>query len=184
MTDKNFTNIDIKEDNIPSGDNLDFEELADSHDKMAFITFFVFWAVVLIGALTALFFTGKLGLISQFYPIPIAYAGLLIAVYIWSGLMAEACGFSLRDKDIHFKSGIIWKKTISLPFNRIQHVELESGPIERAFKLSTLKFFTAGGASTDMKIPALTMERASRLREFVIKKSGISEDAIASSGNE
>jgi len=91
-------------------------------------------------------------------------------------MMAKSRGFSLREHDIHYKSGIIWRKTVSLPFNRIQHVELESGPVERIFKLTTLKFFTAGGGKADMKIPALGFERASKLRSFVMEQAGVVEN--------
>jgi len=110
--------------------------------------------------------------------IPLLFIAL--SVFIWAPMVAQSRGFALRDHDIHYKSGIIWRKTVSLPFNRIQHVELESGPLERIFKLTTLKFFTAGGGNADMKIPALGFERASKLRSFVMEKAGVVESESAS----
>lgn len=85
----------------------------------------------------------------------------------------RAQGYQLREQDLHYKHGVIWRNVVSLPYIRIQHVELESGPMERIFKLATLKFFTAGGGTADMKIPGLPFATASSIRSFVMEKAGV-----------
>jgi len=51
-----------------------------------------------------------------------------------------------------------------VPYGRMQFVEVTAGPIERVFKLSTLKLHTAAAAS-DARIPGLETDEASRLRD-------------------
>jgi membrane protein YdbS with pleckstrin-like domain len=51
-----------------------------------------------------------------------------------------------------------------VPYGRMQFVEVTAGPIERVFKLSTVKLHTAAAAS-DARIPGLEREEATRLRD-------------------
>ena len=77
----------------------------------------------------------------------------------------------MREHDMLYKSGLIFRKTIALPFNRIQHSEINQGPIERKFNLASLSIFTAGGNNSDLAIPGLLNEDAQEIKSFIIQKS-------------
>jgi membrane protein YdbS with pleckstrin-like domain len=62
----------------------------------------------------------------------------------------------------------------AIPFNRIQHVETSSDPIDRKFDLATLQIFTAGGSGGDLKINGLEKDTAEQLRVFILQKVGAS----------
>lgn len=79
--------------------------------------------------------------------------------------------YAMREHDILYKSGLIFRKTIALPFNRIQHSEINQGPIERRFNLASLSIFTAGGHNSDLAIPGLLNEDAQEIKSFIIQKS-------------
>ena len=79
--------------------------------------------------------------------------------------------YALREHDILYKSGLIFRKTIALPFNRVQHSEINQGPIERNFNLSSLEVYTAGGNNSDLVIPGLLNEDAQNIKSFIIEKS-------------
>ncbi len=83
-------------------------------------------------------------------------------------------GFVVREKDIVYRSGVFWHKVTAIPFNRVQHVETSSSPLDRRFNLASLKVFTAGGAGGDLKIDGLGNERAEQLRALVLEKAGAS----------
>jgi membrane protein YdbS with pleckstrin-like domain len=51
-----------------------------------------------------------------------------------------------------------------VPYGRMQFVEVTAGPIERIFRLSTVKLHTAAAAS-DARIPGLERAEAARLRD-------------------
>lgn len=93
-------------------------------------------------------------------------------------------GYALREHDIAYRSGLFWRKAVILPFNRIQHVEVASGPLQRYFGLATLKFFTAGGSSVDLKIEGLLSTDAERLRAHILARGAPGErSAIAVPGD-
>ncbi|MFK7926259.1 MAG: PH domain-containing protein [Bacteroidia bacterium] len=78
--------------------------------------------------------------------------------------------YSLRAHDLSYRSGWLWHKLTTVPFSRVQHVEVDQGPIERALELATLKIFTAGGSSSDLSIPGLSPEKAKEMKSFILQK--------------
>ena len=84
--------------------------------------------------------------------------------------------YALRGHDVSYRSGIIFRKLIAIPFNRVQHCEIAQGPIERYFDLATLKIFTAGGSNSDLQIPGLKKENAEIIRGFILRKSASDEE--------
>lgn len=99
------------------------------------------------------------------YLIPI----LLILVIVFSAYQkVRRQGYLLREKDISHKKGWLNQTFTSVPFNRIQHVEVTQGLAERWLTLATLKIFTAGGNSSDLRIPGVTKVDAERLKTFLL----------------
>jgi membrane protein YdbS with pleckstrin-like domain len=69
---------------------------------------------------------------------------------------------------------VFWHTVTAIPFNRIQHVEKSSTPLDRRFGIATLQLFTAGGSGGDLKIHGLSAEVAENLRVFILDKVGAS----------
>ncbi len=84
--------------------------------------------------------------------------------------------YALRAKDIIYKKGWLWRSVTTAPFNRVQHVQIDQGPIERQFNLSRLKIFTAGGASSDLTIPGINPDNAKAIKEFIVKRTADEEE--------
>ena len=76
--------------------------------------------------------------------------------------------YALRQHDISFTSGLIFKKTVSQPILRIQHVELKRGPIDRKVGLAKLQVFSAGGAMHTFEIPGLKLDDAESIRQYIL----------------
>ena len=51
----------------------------------------------------------------------------------------------------------------------MQHIDVTHGPLDRKFDMATIKFFTAGGAGSDLRIPGLPTERAEQLRIEILQ---------------
>ena len=79
-------------------------------------------------------------------------------------------GYILREKDITYRKGWLFHSQITVPFNRIQHTEINHGPIDRLFKLCQLDIFTAGGSSSDLSISGLDPKEAAKLKEYISGK--------------
>ncbi|MBT8083698.1 MAG: PH domain-containing protein [Woeseia sp.] len=165
-----FQNPEIALDELPSADNLDWEQLHPFYVRALRVSAAITLTVVVI-ALTALRFMLNLPLGTSVFLFS-ALAIAAIGAMIWPGISVQYRGYVLRDKDILFRKGVIWRSVTAIPFNRIQHVETSSTPLERKFKLATLQLFTAGGSSGDLKISGLGTDVAEQLRVFILSKAG------------
>jgi membrane protein YdbS with pleckstrin-like domain len=84
--------------------------------------------------------------------------------------------YAVREQDVHFQAGLFFRKLVSQPILRIQHIELKRGPIERKAGLATLQVFSAGGMSHTFEIPGLEYDKAVALRKFIIDHKDLSVD--------
>ncbi len=96
---------------------------------------------------------------------------LFVFILLISALGFKHKAYALREHDVLYKSGLIFRKTIALPFNRVQHSEINQGPIERKFNLASLEIFTAGGSQSDLTIPGLLNEDAQSMKAFIMEKA-------------
>lgn len=112
--------------------------------------------------------------------------GLCFAAWrlIWPVFEVPRRGYAVRERDIAFKSGLLWRSVTVVPFNRVQHAATGSGLLDRNFGLATLTVFTAGGSGGDLHIAGLGAERAERLRVYVVSRAGGMEDAPESPAEE
>jgi len=80
-------------------------------------------------------------------------------------------GYAIRERDIIFKRGFIYKKTTVVPFNRVQHVSTGRDILDKFLGISTLRVFTAGGSGSDIGIPGLLPKITSGLKEEISKRT-------------
>ena len=73
-------------------------------------------------------------------------------------------GYVEREDDLYITHGVMFRSLIAVPYGRMQLVEVESGPLERAFGLATVTLKTAS-PETGARIPGLSPEEARRLRD-------------------
>jgi uncharacterized protein len=76
--------------------------------------------------------------------------------------------YSLRENVMLVHFGVLWRMRRCIPRSRIQHVDIESGPIDRSFGLVNLSIFTAGTITAVATIPGLSPTEAEQLRERLI----------------
>jgi uncharacterized protein len=76
--------------------------------------------------------------------------------------------FLLRDHDISYERGRIFYSMTTVPLNRIQHVSLGQGPLEKWFNLAHLQIFTAGGAQADLVLPGLLYNTAEKIKQQLL----------------
>lgn len=90
---------------------------------------------------------------------------LLLRAVIWPSLQFRAFKYAIRPHDLVVEQGVIFRQTICVPRDRIQHVDTRQGWIERAFALSRLLVYTGAGLSADGSLPGLDADEAVRLRD-------------------
>jgi uncharacterized protein len=171
-----FENNQLLSQHLPSIDDIQFESLELNYQKVSiyFTAFFFLVAMIVylgIGIFVEELFASPL--------IWIVVAGWILVAGFFVFLSYKSYfyeGFALRQKDVVYKSGMWFRSTIIVPFNRVQHCEINQGPIDRYFGLSELSLFTAGGSSSDLNIPGLSQETAAKLKQFITNKVAHDEE--------
>jgi uncharacterized protein len=74
--------------------------------------------------------------------------------------------FEVRPDALEMRHGWIWRNRRVVARDRIQHVDVNSGPFDRLFGLVQVIVYTAG--ATVGSIPGLTPERAEALRDELL----------------
>ena len=69
-----------------------------------------------------------------------------------------------RDEDLIVERGVLIRRLSVVPYGRMQFVDVTAGPVDRIFRLATVRMHTAAAAS-DARIPGLEREEAARLRD-------------------
>ncbi|TFB99705.1 PH domain-containing protein [Cryobacterium mannosilyticum] len=80
----------------------------------------------------------------------------------------RAIGYQLRQDDLLFRRGIMFTRFVSVPYGRMQLVDITRGPIARWLGLADLKFVTAA-ASSGVLIPGLAEADAESLRDRLVE---------------
>lgn len=161
----NFENPIIDFKDLPQTELIEFEPLPERYLNYRRLTFSILLLVLSamwIGPLIA----GELMGVAISGGVWLAIA---LLIFLFEKKRYNQKGLALREHDITYKEGVFFQKTVTIPFNRIQHSETSRGPIERKFKLSTLKIFTAGGSQSDLSISGLDPDRAQELKDFIAK---------------
>jgi membrane protein YdbS with pleckstrin-like domain len=167
-----FVNAEIAPEGLPAADAVDWRPL-DRRYATRLQAGALLNAVVIAVGLVVLHFI--LARVNPYFPLWLAWIVLAIVTVIglgWPVVSVRRKAYAVRERDLLYRSGVFWRSLGAVPFNRIQHVETESTPLDRRFGLATLKLYTAGGTAGDLKIHGLPAEDAERLRVFVLERAG------------
>ncbi|WP_126664662.1 PH domain-containing protein [Haloterrigena salifodinae] len=83
--------------------------------------------------------------------------------------------YEVQSDALYLERGVLTFVETSVPFVRVQHVDTQFGPIERALGLSSVVVYTAGSRNADVRIPGLTPDRARDLQDTLRKLAVESE---------
>ncbi|MGB0937583.1 MAG: PH domain-containing protein [Colwellia sp.] len=155
------------------------EELAEKQDTQT-------WQRV--SPIAILYFTVKV--FSQLFSniiyltpvILVSYQKVLANPHLWLPVIATTIAFivaltslkfyffqyRLSNGHIEIRSGVLSKKNINLPFDRIQNVKLEQPLYYRPFSYACLELDTAGSSKQEAKIVALKVDFAEQLKSEIL----------------
>lgn len=111
----------------------------------------------------------------------LGWIGLLIGIGILCVIILFTLGigymqwkrkeFAFSTEAVHLRSGIFVKTNESLPYARIQTVEIERTIFDRLFQMASLKIDTGADASEAMKLGLLPYEKTAPLRTWLLAAS-------------
>lgn len=126
------------------------------------------WGVLTI----ALFAVGCIPVLATHEPrwwiLPGGWLVIMLVVIAFVPRRVRAIGYQLRDDDLLFRRGLLFQRFVSVPYGRMQLVDITRGPLARALGLSDLHFVTAA-ASSGVMIPGLLVADAEELRDKLVE---------------
>lgn len=102
--------------------------------------------------------------------------------FIWAKLTYHFYRYELTDAGFRKELGVIFKKYVTIPYDRIQNVDIYRGILARILGLSDLNIQTAGmsatvgrfgvsGGGAEGRLPAVSREIAEQLRDELIQRA-------------
>ena len=170
-----FVNPEVPLDSLPGADDLDWRPLHPRFVRRLQVGALVRVLVIAAAGTVAFFLmqgaaSAAMGRFADWLlPFALTAFGLFAAaVLIWPVISVPRRGYVVREKDILYRSGVLWRSVAAVPFNRVQHTKLDSGLLDRRFGLANLSVFPAGAGGH--RIRGLGADTAERLRVYVSER--------------
>lgn len=111
---------------------------------------------------------------------------VIVVAEIYARMSYNRYLYEITHNEIKIERGIIWKKYTSIPYERIQNIDIRRGIIARMFGFSTVDIETAGQSGfgrygvrfgrgnkryeSEGHLAAIDIVGAEKIREFVMKR--------------
>jgi len=136
------------------------------------------WLFILrsIGGIVFFIVLGGYLVRSGYVSLPTAIIGvILIAIFyiIFAILSYQNYRYEFTTEGFKKEYGVIYKRYVSIPYERIQNIDVHQGIIARLLGLADLQIQTAGSSAFGMaegRLPGLSMNEAQRLREELLTR--------------
>jgi membrane protein YdbS with pleckstrin-like domain len=79
----------------------------------------------------------------------------------------NARGYQISADRLRVVRGLLWRSDTVVPFGRVQHIDVDQGPLDRFFGIATLTLHTAGNHNASVSLPGLGEELAREMREEI-----------------
>ena len=124
---------------------------------------------IISGLVATAAFTIPFWITQMFWLLAIPAVALVIAVIVaaFTPRRVRAIGYRLRDDDLLVRRGIMFQRFAAVPYGRMQLVDVNRGPLDRALGLAEVKLVTAASAS-NVSVPGLPMADAEELRDRLV----------------
>ena len=81
-------------------------------------------------------------------------------------------GYVMGEDRLRVVRGLWFRSDTVVPFGRVQHIDVDQGPLERAYGLATLTLHTAGNHNASVALPGLAEADARAMRETIRARIG------------
>jgi len=107
---------------------------------------------------------------------PAAIALLVAAVALVLGILHAwrlfaTWRWAVRPDDVFASYGVLWRTRRSIPRVRVQHVDVSSGPVDRALGIVHVSLHVAGALGPVLTIPGLAPAEAEQVREALLESA-------------
>lgn len=85
----------------------------------------------------------------------VACLGIFVLCFLWAILTYRSYRYELADDGFHKKSGVIYKRSITVPYKQIQEADIRHGTIGRMLRLSELRLRVVGQERQEVSVSLL-----------------------------
>ena len=161
-----FQNLQI-DDQLPDFRAIDFKPVEKKYFKIILFN----WSIItgiLLGVYSLIYLVSAGGMPTIVFITGLSIiAVIILAILVYLRVSFKKRQFAVREHDISYRSGLLFHTITTVPFSRIQHIEIGEGPMERLFKLASINIFTAGDNGRDLRIKGLTHEGSQKIKAFI-----------------
>jgi uncharacterized protein len=105
----------------------------------------------------------------------------VILIYVFMAFVVPArkyrhWGYAMGTDRLRVVRGYMFYHDTIVPFGRIQHIDVDQGPIDRRYDLATLTVHTAGNHNSTVALPGLLHSQALAMREAI--RAAIKQDVL------
>jgi membrane protein YdbS with pleckstrin-like domain len=86
----------------------------------------------------------------------------------WPPIEYRYVRYRIDGQGIEIRIGVVWRRVISVPRSRVQHIDVAQGPLERRYGLASLSIYTAGTEHAKVDLPGVAYSRAVRIRDHLL----------------
>ena len=122
--------------------------------------------LLLVGAATAVLAAIGLGptwLTAVLAAIAVVALGTAAWTWRWAPRNTASWGYAENEDDLLVTGGVLFRRLVAVPYGRMQFVDVQAGPVDRAFGVASVTLHTAS-TETAATVPGLPAEEATRLR--------------------
>ncbi|WP_026777545.1 PH domain-containing protein [Polaribacter sp. Hel_I_88] len=109
------------------------------------------------------------------------YAGIaffLIFFLIRTYLIFKNFQFKIENEHFILKQGILKKTNTAIPFHRIQNINFKQNIVQQIIGVFEVSIETAGSSTTEISIKALSLQKATALKEIISKNTKLIEEEV------
>ena len=172
-----FKNLEFNIENLPKFEEVNLQPISK---KYGWIILFN-WGMISVILLTAILVLNLIEpqLFGKFFKYVFGGAILFLMInYIISYFGFFTKKYAIRTHDIIYQHGLIKSNTIIIPFNRIQHVNLEEGWLSRVLEIKSISIYTAGQDNGDLKINGLEKDLSEKINQLILNKIKVEKEEI------
>ena len=160
------TEEEILTDNIPDHLDPNVKRYWLTTNLLGSVSFLcIFLLPFMIGAL---FIGGMEFLVVLLLILAITIMAISAIALVLINITYDNITFLVQDEAITINRGILYKHSLTLPFNRVQNVNILRGPLERRFGIATIFIQTAGGYLLGGRLQGI--KNPELLRDIILKR--------------
>lgn len=143
---------------------IDWRRVSPKYVWVDVVSTLVRTVLFLVVASLPAFFSG----VALWWVLPAAVLLVMLIVVAFVPRRVRSIGYAMRADDLLFRRGLLFQRFVSVPYGRMQLIDITRGPVSRVVGLSDLRFVTAA-ASSSVAIPGLALTDAEELRDRLVE---------------